>query len=995
MEKKKMTRGKRNVIIGIIIAVVLIMVFFNAIVTFITDYWWFKDLGYTQVFLKKFFTELGIAIPSFLVVTVLMSLYMRGLKRSYSKKVDYDEEEGMSDLKIKRISIGVSVLIGLIVSYMMTTTLWKQLLYATHSTKFGKADPVFNLDISFYVFKLAFLKSILSISYSVVVIFVLVTMFYYMFLMAVRRPKSYASAQQDVYEAENIRVSPFKMLNNRRSTGADSPAMLLKIAQNQLLILAVVFFALIACSFAMKQMDLLYTDSGTVFGAGFKSSLINMNIYRIEAVLAIVAAVLTVRFTKKKKYRKLLYMPVIMIVVAMVGGVIGAAVQSLIVSPNELNREKPYLEYNVKYTQEAYDLSKVKTEKFDANGTLTGENIKNNQPTISNIRINDFEPSKQFYNQTQSIRTYYSFNDVDVDRYDIDDMYTQTFLSAREMNSDNLEDGVSWLSKHLKYTHGYGLTLSRVDAITDSGQPDMIIDNIPPESDSKSLKITRPEIYYGEMTNDYAITNTNEKEFDYPSGDDNKYSVYKGSHGIKLTPVKRLLYATNQKNIRILVSSNITSKSKLLYVRNVEDRVKKIAPFLQFDSDPYITISDSGKLYWIIDAYTMTRYYPYSETTQLKDGSSINYMRNPVKVTVDAYDGSVNFYKVDDEPIADTISKIYPNLLKDISEMPDGLEKHIRYSNTLFDVQAKIYQRYHMSDISVFYQNEDKWSIATNIYGQKEVDMTPNYFIMDLPGQDKEEFISSIPFTPSGKKNMTGLMVARCDEGHYGELVLYKLPKDKVVYGPMQIESQIDQNTEISKEFSLWNSSGSTYTRGDMFVIPIDDSLLYVEPVYLESSTDTSLPEVKRVIIAYHDRIAYGSTLAESLRSLFNLGADYEVDAGTSAGTGTSGAGGSSAANVGGADENAGSGAGAGASIPDLVSKASKAYDNAQAAMKEGDWAKYGQYQEELKSYLDQLDAASGSSGSASAEAASGDQAAGTDDSGSNNADNADKTAQN
>ena len=995
MEKKKMTRGKRNVIIGIIIAVVLIMVFFNAIVTFITDYWWFKDLGYTQVFLKKFFTELGIAIPSFLVVTVLMSLYMRGLKRSYSKKVDYDEEEGMSDLKIKRISIGVSVLIGLIVSYMMTTTLWKQLLYATHSTKFGKADPVFNLDISFYVFKLAFLKSILSISYSVVVIFVLVTMFYYMFLMAVRRPKSYASAQQDVYEAENIRVSPFKMLNNRRSTGADSPAMLLKIAQNQLLILAVVFFALIACSFAMKQMDLLYTDSGTVFGAGFKSSLINMNIYRIEAVLAIVAAVLTVRFTKKKKYRKLIYMPVIMIVVAMVGGVIGAAVQSLIVSPNELNREKPYLEYNVKYTQEAYDLSKVKTEKFDANGTLTGENIKNNQPTISNIRINDFEPSKQFYNQTQSIRTYYSFNDVDVDRYDIDDMYTQTFLSAREMNSDNLEDGVSWLSKHLKYTHGYGLTLSRVDAITDSGQPDMIIDNIPPESDSKSLKITRPEIYYGEMTNDYAITNTNEKEFDYPSGDDNKYSVYKGSHGIKLTPVKRLLYAINQKNIRILVSSNITSKSKLLYVRNVEDRVKKIAPFLQFDSDPYITISDSGKLYWIIDAYTMTRYYPYSETTQLKDGSSINYMRNPVKVTVDAYDGSVNFYKVDDEPIADTISKIYPNLLKDISEMPDGLEKHIRYSNTLFDVQAKIYQRYHMSDISVFYQNEDKWSIATNIYGQKEVDMTPNYFIMDLPGQDKEEFISSIPFTPSGKKNMTGLMVARCDEGHYGELVLYKLPKDKVVYGPMQIESQIDQNTEISKEFSLWNSSGSTYTRGDMFVIPIDDSLLYVEPVYLESSTDTSLPEVKRVIIAYHDRIAYGSTLAESLRSLFDLGADYEVDAGTSAGTGTSGAGGSSAANVGGADENAGSGAGAGASIPDLVSKASKAYDNAQAAMKEGDWAKYGQYQEELKSYLDQLDAASGSSGSASVEAASGDQAAGTDDSGSNNADNADKTAQN
>ncbi|MGI6205019.1 MAG: UPF0182 family protein [Anaerovoracaceae bacterium] len=981
----KMSRGKRNVIIGIIIAIVLIVIFFNAIVTFITDYWWFKDLGYTQVFLKKFFTELFIAIPSFIGITALLAWYMRTLRRSYLKKVDVEDADSLSDLAIRRISIGISAFIGLIASYMLTTSLWKKILYATNSTDFGKDDPIFGIDISFFIFKLSFWKSVLSAAYAIVILLIVVTLFYYMFLMAVRRPKSFADDEKEIYDSEEIGSNPFSRISGRRSYGGDSPAMLLKISEKHLMILAVIFFALMACSFTISQIDLLYTDSGTVFGAGFKSVTVSMNLYRVEVVLAVIAAVLTVRFTKKKEYKKLLYMPAIMIIAAIIGGIIGAGVQSLVVSPNELNMEKPYLSYNIKYTQEAYDLSDVKTQEFTADADLTAENIINNQPTISNIRINDFEPSKQFYNQTQSIRTYYTFNDVDVDRYYIDDMYTQTFLSAREMNSTNLEDSVSWLSQHLKYTHGYGLTLSRVDAVTSSGQPDMIIDNIPPQSDTDSIEIARPEIYYGEMTYDYAITNTKEKEFDYPSGDENKYSVYEGSHGIKLTPIKRLLYAINQKNIRILVSSNITSDSKILYVRNVEERVQKIAPFLQFDSDPYITISDSGQLYWIIDAYTTSRYYPYSETTQMDDGSVINYIRNPIKVTVNAYDGSVDFYKVDDEPIADTISKIYPDLLKDISEMPDGLDKHIRYSNTLFDYQAKIYQRYHMSDISVFYQNEDKWSIATDIYGQKETEMEPNYYIMNLPGESSEEFISSIPFTPSGKKNMTGLMVARCDSDHYGELILYKLPKDKVVYGPMQIESQIDQNTEISKEFSLWNSSGSTYTRGDMFVIPIDDSLLYVEPVYLESDTETSLPEVKRVIVAYKDKIAYGSTLAESLSSLFDLGDDYNVDEGTTAGTGDSGT--SSTDSSGGTvSSTTGSDSQTSASVADLVTKATEAYDNAQAALKEGDWQKYGQYQDELKTYLDQLAEATGTTDQTSTDSGTSD---------TSSADNADTSAQN
>lgn len=958
MSRKLSKRGKAG-IIALAVAILLIALCFGTIVSFITDYWWFKDLGYTQVFFKKLFTELKIAIPSFIVILALAVFYLRSLKRSYLKKTEIIEG-GPSDLIIRRVTLGISILASLMLSYMITTSLWKQLLYFANSTKFGNSDPVFNLDISFYVFKLAFFKSALSIAYTAVILFILMTFLYYSFLISVRKPKELD--EKEVYEAKTVADNPFGEfinLNFSRSVSVDNqvPRTLLRVSAKQLTILAVILFILIAVTFILKQFDLLYTDSGTVFGAGFTASKITMNLYRIQAVLAIAAAVMTVVYVRKKSWRKLLYVPAAMVLLGIGGNIIGTAVQSLIVSPDELNREHPYLEYNISSTQEAYGVDTVKTEVFNANGLLAAENIENNQPTISNIRINDFEPSKQFYNQTQAIRTYYSFNDVDVDRYDIDDLYTQTFLSAREMDTDNLGSDVSWLSKHLKYTHGYGLTLSRVDAITESGQPDMIIDNIPPVSDTDSLKITEPAIYYGEKTDDYAITNTKEKEFDYPSGDENKYTEYSSDHGIRLTPFRRLLYAIRERNIRILVSSNITSQSKILYDRDISTRVQKIAPFMSFDADPYITISDSGKLYWIVDAYTVSEFYPYSEICDLGNGQSINYIRNPIKVTVDVYNGTVDFYKVSDEPIVDTIAKIYPGLIKDISEMPDGLEKHVRYSNTLFNIQAKIFQRYHMSNVSVFYQNEDKWDVATDIYGQKEREMKPNYFIMKLPNQQEEEFISSIQFTPSGKKNLTGIMVARCDGEEYGKLILYKLPKDKVVYGPMQIESQIDQNTEISKEFSLWNSSGSTYTRGDMFVIPIDDSLLYVEPIYLESATETSLPEVKRVIVAYKDQISYGSTLSESLTNLFHMD-NYEVDAGITAGAGATSAAISENEGSESVDNERSSSSGT-QSIEQLAVKASEAYDNAQSALAQGDWQRYGQYQAELKTYLDQMNAMS------------------------------------
>jgi uncharacterized protein len=953
-----MTTRKKGALAAVIVVLLLIILCFGTIVSFVTDYWWFKDLGYTQVFFTQLFTELKIAVPTFIILTLLAELYLTTLRREYMKKLETVESR-VSKKSMGRFTWLLSAVFSGLLTYLVTSTLWQEILYATNSTDFDVSDPIFDQDISFYVFKLALLRKASSLILTVVVAFFLLTLIYYLYLISVRRPT--ILEDPEVYTAEEVpgsddeepqgafgglfgkNVIDFESRRPKRpekQLDRSNIKTLALIGLRQLVILGVLFFLAIGVHYALKQYDLLYSDDGAVYGAGFTDIHITLVAYRIEMVLSVIAAIFVVIAAKKKKFKGMIIVPVVMIAIALGGDLVAYGVQALIVSPNEIAKETPYLENNIKYTQMAYGIDEVTDTEFSASGVLTSENIKNNQPTIANIRINDFTPSKQFYNQTQSIRTYYNFNDVDVDRYMIDGEYTQVFLSAREMDSDNLGDDVSWLSKHLKYTHGYGITLSRVDAITATGQPEMIVDSIPPVSDTQDIQITQPEIYFGESTDDYIITNTSEEEFDYPSGTSNVYTTYEGDGGIELSLLKRIFYAFKEQNIKILVSTNITSDSKILYERNIMDRVTKIAPFLSYDADPYIVVSDSGKLYWMIDAYTTSSYYPYSQSSNLDAYTSFNYIKNPIKVTVDAYNGDVDFYRVSDEPIAETLDKIYPGLIKDVSEMPDGLDSHIRYSNTLFNIQANIYQRYHMSDVSVFYQNEDKWSIATNVYGQEEQVLEPNYFIMKLPGEEKEEFISSIQFTPSGKKNMTGLLVVRSDGDNYGELVLYRLPKDKVIYGPMQIESQIDQNTEISKEFSLWNSSGSTYTRGDMFVIPIDDALLYVEPVYLESSNDTSLPEVKRVIVAYNDRIAYGSTLTEALDILFDMGDDYVAGGGSAASTSS------------GETDTSTSGA---KSLSELAALANEAYTNAIAAQKNGDWSGYGKYIDQVSQYLSEM----------------------------------------
>ena len=955
-----MQKLERKIMLVVMVLVVIFALFFG-LVGFIADFMWFREMGYIDVFFKQLVTQLTVGIPTFIVITGLVMLYLHHLRKSYFSKIASSEPTDLK--KLKKQTNWLAVIFGVLTTVMSVTQLWFEILKFANSTGFDIQDPLFHLDVSFYIFKLEFLTQLNEILIGVIVGFVVLTILYYIILMTVRTPDVFKEevppgAEDLGGERYSGNSNPFSGGNNGAGqsqaqdpftkfaeafTGKKFQArpvkpkkqfddsnfkQLMQIASGKIAVLGFIFFAMLGLNFFLQQFDLLHEHTGAVYGAGFTDVNVTLWVLRILCVLSAVSAILFVVNMKRKKYKSLLTVPVIMIVIGLAGSGAGYLVQNFIVSPDEINKESKYLEKNIEYTQYAYQLDDVDVKSFAADHKLTSEDIKANSETINNIRINDFDPAKQYYNQTQSIRQYYSFYDVDVDRYVINGKYTQAFLTAREIDETKIDS--SWLNKHLKYTHGYGATLSRVDKVTSSGQPDVLIGNIPPESTVDEIQITRPEIYFGELSNEYIIVNTDEMEFDYPDGATNKYTQYEGTAGIKMNFFNRLVFAVREGSMKLLVSSNIDSNSKIIINRNVMARVQKIMPQLSYENDPYL-VTDNGKLYWMVDAYTESSLYPYSEPF---DGNT-NYIRNSVKVVVDAYNGDVKFYIVDEnDPIAKTMQKIYPTLFRSFDEMPEGLQAHIRYPNYLFQIQASVYSRYHMEDVGVFYQKEDLWDIANEIYGTEKVQMTPNYYIAKLPGETSAEFFNSIPFTPRSKQNMTALMVARNDGENYGQLILYQFPKSKTVYGPEQIEAQIDQNTEISKEFSLWSSNGTSYRRGNMFVIPINTSLLYVEPVYLEA-TNSSIPEVKRIIMAYGDKIAYEETLADCLTSLFGGDAEKGVD--------------NESSEV--SDEKDSQTL----STKQLAKLASQAFEDAQNAQKNGDWAGYGKYLDKLEEYLNQL----------------------------------------
>ncbi|WP_141706153.1 UPF0182 family protein [Caloranaerobacter ferrireducens] len=910
---------KIGYIIGIVIILALVLISsFSSIINFITDYLWFKELGYTKTFFTKLRTQFTIGIPTFILLTLLLVFYFKSIKKSYYKTAGIIPNKA-GEKRLNSVLWAVSVLVSLYISSIFAGNLWFTILKFINSNNFNIKDPIFNKDISFYIFKLPLLSEVIDLLLLLSFILIILTAVFYLILIAIRRP--------GVYNEDEFYDVPVRNLNslfNKR---------VFKVVLFQIGLIGLVIFIVIGLNFLLKSYGILYSTRGKVYGASFTDVHISLWIYRIMAFISVISAIGFFIGVIRKKVRLALTGPVVLIIFSMIGSIVSGLFQQFVVEPNEISKEEKYLKYNIEYTQKAYGLEDVKEMNFNVEQNLTRDDLINNKETIKNIRINDYRPINQVYNQLQGIRQYYRFNDIDIDRYYINGEYTQVFLAARELDQEKLSNQAkTWINQHLKYTHGYGLTLSPVNSVTPEGQPKLLIKDIPPVTDT-DLKIKRPEIYFGELTNNYIVVNTDEKEFDYPIGENNQEAIYQGLAGIKLSGINRLLFAIREGSFKLILSGDINSDSKIIINRNIIDRVKKIAPFIIYDSDPYLVINqEDGKLYWIIDGYTVSSRYPYSQPYR---DSNINYIRNSVKVVIDAYNGTTKYYVFDEEdPIIMTYKNIFSDLFLDKEQMPKGLKEHIRYPQLLFDIQSEVYKVYHINNPVVFYNKEDVWDIAKEKYMSNVQKAESNYVMFKLPDEDKAEFLLTVPYTPATKPNMTALFVARNDGDNYGKLFIYKFPKSKTVDGLMMIESRIDQDSNISPQLTLWSQKGSIVLRGNLLVIPIENSLLYVEPIYLQADNENSLPEVKRVIVAYKNKIVMEETLDEALTKIFGQIDREEDESGV----------------IDNVDINISDG-----NLKEIIKKANEIFNKAKEASQKGDWAKYGEYLNKLENILNSL----------------------------------------
>ncbi|MDW5299925.1 MAG: UPF0182 family protein [Sedimentibacter sp.] len=916
-----MKNKNRFFTIGIIIILFLIINSFGGAIKFFTDYLWFNEVGYTETFLTKLKFQFMIGIPIFVLLSILLNVFIKKLKKKYDAEteivnIDTNKKTG---LWISILSVGISF----IITVNIVSTMWFEILQFINSKSFGFVDPIFNNDMEFYVFKLPLINTVVDFLINILFMLIVITVLFYGYLAI----KDSIKKMSDHFEnmTQFPRQIDFSSVLNKK--------FITKII-NQLAFVGVFVFILLGIRFALRSYDLLYSHLGKVFGAGYTDINITLNVYRVLSVGCFIAAITFFVGAKRKNMMFSLAVPAGLIVLSIVGTALAGGVENFIVEPDQLSKETKYMEYSIQSTQKAYGLDDVKLVKFPANNDLTIEDIKINQEVIDNIRINDQEPLIQVYNQLQGIRPYYVFNDVDVDRYVIDGDYKQVFLSARELDQSRLnEQAKTWINQYLKYTHGYGITLSQVNKVTGQGQPEMVVKNIPPTTIT-DFKINKPEIYFGEMANEYVIVNTDEKEFDYPSGSDNMETVYEGTAGINLSFMNRLLFSIREASYRLMISNNIDSNSKIVLNRNIMERVSEIAPFLYYDPDAYVVVNqEDGKLYWIVEGFTVSDRFPYSQPTdKFIEGWSVNYIKNSVKVVVDAYDGSTDFYIADEsDPVIKTYDKIFTDLFKPMSEMPEGIKNHVRYAQSYFDVQADMYRLYHIENPTVFFGREDYWDIANEKYmNNGEQSVGSSYLMFKLPEEENVEFLLTTQYTPQNKDNMIALLAARNDIDNYGELVLYEFPKTKTIAGPNMIETKIDQDTVISSQLTLWSQVGSTVLRGNTLVVPIEDSLLYVEPIYLKSDTESNFPEMKMVVVSLGEKILMAPTLEEALNKIFGVISGEEP-------------------------EKQDDGQYDNTNINDLIERANGIFNEANEASQSGDWAAYGESIQELENILNQL----------------------------------------
>ncbi|MGP0629834.1 UPF0182 family membrane protein [Nitrospina sp. 32_T5] len=835
-------RLSRKWFVALVAVVLFFLLFTEKLVSFYIDLVWFEKYGLLSVIWTILGSQFGFGFlfgGLFLLVTfgILRRVYQ---KTSHLPVILADQtrrdmpflEMVADNLKplVLLLPLIFSVFIGLIAAER-----WDVILKFFNHVRFDEADPIFNKDYSFYIFVLPFLEMVKGWLWAgLALIGFGVSLIYFFKQYIFLSPKGFATLPE---------------------------------ARRTLSLLAAFAFLNLAFDMYLRRYGLLIqSNSQVVAGISYVDDWGRLPAYNLLIVLSFVGTALSIFNINRENLRRIFIWAGAVVVIYAVGNVYPGLLTRFVVAPNELEKETPYIEHTIAGTNRGFDLKGVEENVLTGANTLDAEAVRKNDLTIENIRLWDQAPLLDTLGQIQEIRTYYQFKSVDNDRYILDGKYQQTLLSPRELDSTSLPNR-TWINEHLTFTHGYGLSLSPVNQMTPEGLPVLHIKDIPPQS-SINLQVTQPEIYYGEMTNDYVFVNTGTEEFDYPKGEKNVYKNYEGKGGIAVNSfLRKVMLATRFKTTKILFSNDISNESHVLMYRNITERVQTVAPFLKLDRDPYLVITDAGRLKWIYDAYTTSDKFPYSQS--IRDPEVIrgvaNYIRNSVKIVIDAYDGDMTFYITEpDDPIIATYAKLFPAMFEPLEKMPDDLRKHIRYPADLFSIQAFVYGTYHMETPQVFYNKEDQWQIPV-IDGTL---MQPYYTIMKLPKKDKEEYILMLPFTPRNKENLSAWMVARSDGAHYGKMAAYTFPKQKLVYGPSQVVARINQDAVISRQISLWDQRGSNVIQGNLLVIPVDESLIYVRPLYLKAEGG-KIPELKRVIVSYLDQVAMEPTLQQALAKIF------------------------------------------------------------------------------------------------------------------------------
>ncbi|MBI2467549.1 MAG: UPF0182 family protein [Candidatus Rokubacteria bacterium] len=811
-------------------------------VSLYTDWLWFHEVGFPAVFTTVLYAKALLGLLAGVLIFLLLYLNLRLTARGQGPEIAILEEAEpqlpqLPSWPLIRPLYQRLLLPGcLVVSFMLAAPVagrWQEAIQFLNAVGFGVADPLFGRDVGFYVFTYPLLTAV------------------YQFVFFVGLVTLVAVAAVYVL-SQGIRLTPHGPVVHPWAKG-------------HLLTLAAALLLVKVWGYVLDRYGLLFSPGGASFGATYSDVNATLPALKVAIGLAGVAAIACLVQIMRPGLRLALGGLALWLAGSFIGlTAYPTLIQRLHVVPNEIAAERPYIERSIAATNRAYGLDRIEERPFPAEEELTAATLRKNEPTIRNIRLWEHRPLLDSYSQLQEIRTYYKFVDVDNDRYRLDGEYRQVMLSARELSHAHLPSRI-WINEHLVYTHGYGAVVGPVNRVTREGLPEFFVKDIPPVA-ADPLKITRPEIYYGEVANPYVLVRTRTKELDYPVGDQNVYTTYAGDGGVGIGSFwRRLLFAARFGEIKILLARDLTSESRILYHRQIAERVQKIAPFLRLDRDPYPVITKDGRIVWLLDAYTTSERYPYSQPTR----DVGNYIRNPLKITVDAYHGTVRLYVVEpDEPLIRVYARAFPGLFQPLDAMPEDLRAHIRYPQDLLAIQARMYAAYHMRDPQVFYNKEDLWNIPTRKAEAREAEMEPYYTIMRLPRETREEFVLLLPFTPVRRDNMIAWLAARSDLPHYGKLLLFDFPKGKLVFGPRQIEARIDQDAFISQQISLWSQAGSQVIRGSLLAIPIEESLLYVQPLYLAAERGR-LPELKRVITAFGNRIAMEETLEASLQQLF------------------------------------------------------------------------------------------------------------------------------